>query len=165
MGASAMAERLLIMRHGEAAAGRPDAERELTPHGVEEARRMGRWLAAREDLDLPRLRLLASPYVRARQTAAWIAEPLGLEVEPLPLITPDDPPEAVVEWLLGEPDDRPLMLVSHMPLVGALTGLLVEGRGDHGLGFPTAGVAELEAEIRAAGCARLARFTAPVDLN
>lgn len=165
MGASAMAERLLIMRHGEAAPGRPDAERELTPHGEEEARRMGRWLTAREDLDLPRLRLLASPFVRARQTAARIAEPLGLVVESLSIITPDDPPEAVVEWLLGEPDDRPLMLVGHMPLVAALTGLLVDGREDRGPGFPTAAVAELEAEVWAAGCARLARFTAPVDLN
>lgn len=126
---------------------------------------MARWLAAREDLDLTRLRLLASPYVRARQTAARIAEPLGLVVESLSIITPDDPPEGVVEWLLGEPDDRPLMLVSHMPLVAALTGLLAEGRGDRGPGFPTAAVAELEAEVWAAGCARLARFTAPADLG
>ncbi|MDW7747204.1 SixA phosphatase family protein [Halomonas sp.] len=93
-----MAERLLIMRHGEAAPGGPDAERELTPRGEEEARRMGRWLAAREELDLPRLRLLASPYVRARQSAAWIAEPLGLEIETLPIITPDDPPR---RWWSG----------------------------------------------------------------
>ncbi|MCL7940032.1 phosphohistidine phosphatase SixA [Halomonas sp. ATCH28] len=160
-----MVERLLIMRHGEAAPGRPDAERELTPRGEEEAQRMGRWLAAREDLDLSRLRLLASPYVRARQTAERIAEPLGLAVEPLPIITPDDPPESVLEWLLGEVEDRPLMLVSHMPLVGMLSGLLVEGRADRGPGFPTGAVAELDADVFAAGCARLARFTAPTDLN
>ncbi|WP_280547823.1 MULTISPECIES: histidine phosphatase family protein [unclassified Halomonas] len=160
-----MAERLLIMRHGQAGQGRPDAARELTGQGDREAACMARWLAAREDLDLTRLRLLASPYVRARQTAARIAEPQGLAVESLPIITPDDPPEAVVEWLLGEPDDRPLMLVSHMPLVAALTGLLVEGRGDRGPGFPTAAVAELDAEVWAAGCARLLGFTGPADLG
>ncbi|SEL92719.1 phosphohistidine phosphatase SixA [Halomonas daqiaonensis] len=159
-----MAERLLIMRHSEAAPGRPDAERELTPHGQQEAQRMGRWFAAREDLDLRRLRLLASPYRRAQQTAERIAEPLGLVVESLPIITPDHSPEAVVEWLLGEPDDRPLMLVSHMPLVAALAGLLVDGRSDRGPGFPTAAVAELEAEVWAAGGARLRGFTDPAGL-
>ncbi|MDW7747203.1 hypothetical protein [Halomonas sp.] len=58
-----------------------------------------------------------------------------------------------------------MMLVSHMPLVAALTGLLVEGRGDRGPGFPTAAVAELEAEVWAAGCARLCGFTNPVELR
>ncbi|TDO08694.1 MULTISPECIES: SixA phosphatase family protein [Halomonas] len=158
-----MAERLLIMRHAEAAPGRPDNERELTTAGQEQARRMARGLAARQDLDLARLRLLTSPYVRARQTAARIAEPLGLVVEPLGLMTPDDPAEAVIEWLLVEPHDRPLMLVSHMPLVASLTGLLVEGRGDRGPGFLPAGLAEFEAEVWAPGCARLVGFTTPAE--
>ncbi|MFG6157212.1 phosphohistidine phosphatase SixA [Halomonas sp. 1390] len=158
------ANRLLIMRHGEAAPGAPDAERALTARGEREAERMGCWLASRTDLDTTRLRLLASPYRRARQTAARIAAPLGLEVETLALITPDDPPGAVIDWLLDEPDDRPLMLVSHMPLVAALTGLLVEGRAERGPGFVTAAMAELTAEVRAAGCARLAHFTTPADL-
>ncbi|SEM62819.1 phosphohistidine phosphatase SixA [Halomonas caseinilytica] len=159
-----MAETLLIMRHGEAGAGSPDAARELTPRGHREATRMATWLAGRDDLELSRLRLLASPYQRAQQTAAHIAEALGLTVEPLSLITPDDPPGAVLDWLLEASPEAPVMLVSHMPLVGALTGLLVEGRSDHGLGLPTAAIAELEAEVPAAGCARLTRFTTPDDL-
>ncbi|TLF47810.1 phosphohistidine phosphatase SixA [Halomonas urmiana] len=164
-GAEPPAERLLIMRHGEAAPGAPDAERALTARGEREAERMGRWLASRTDLDATRLRLVASPYRRARQTAAWIAAPLGLEVETLALITPDAPPGTVIDWLLDEPGDRPLLLVSHMPLVAALTGLLVEGRAECGPGFVTAAVAELEAEVRAAGCARLRRLVSPADIN
>ncbi|WP_136248862.1 phosphohistidine phosphatase SixA [Halomonas borealis] len=159
-----MSEPLLIMRHGEAAAGRPDPDRELTARGLDEVARMGAWLAGRDDLDMARLRLVASPYRRAQQTAERVGEALGVPVETLSFITPDDPPGAVVDWLLGEDDDRPLMLVAHMPLVGALTGLLVEGREDRGLGFPAAAVAELAAEVRAAGCSRLARFIAPADL-
>ncbi|MGM0913936.1 MAG: phosphohistidine phosphatase SixA [Pseudomonadota bacterium] len=158
-----MAERLLIMRHGEAGPGRPDVERELTGHGQQEVRRMAAWLADRDDL--AGLRLLASPYRRARQSAAALAEALEAEIETLPLITPDDPPQGVADWLLEQPHGRPLLLVSHMPLVGALSGLLVEGRADRGLAFPTAGVAELEAEVWAAGCARLARFVTPADLG
>ena len=157
-----MTERLLIMRHGEAGPGAPDAERELTARGRREAERMAAWLAEREDL--AGLRLLASPYRRARQTAAAVGAALGLEAEALSLITPDDPPRGVADWLLAQPGG-PLLLVSHMPLVGALAGLLVEGRADRGLGFPTAAVAELEADVWAAGCARLVGFTAPSDLN
>lgn len=160
-----MAEPLLIMRHGQAGPGSPDPDRRLTAQGRREAARMGAWLAARRDLDLTRLRLLSSPYRRASQTADSVAEALGGRVETLSLITPDDPPGAVVDWLLDQADDRPLMLVSHMPLVGALTGLLVEGRADRGIGFATAAIAELAAEVRAAGCARLTRITAPADIS
>lgn len=158
-----MAERLLILRHGEAGPGRPDAERELTGRGHEEAQRMAAWLVARDEL--AGLRLLASPYRRAQQTAAIIGEALGVPVETLPIITPDDAPSMVADWLLAQPEGRPLMLVSHMPLVGALTGLLVEGRVDRGPGFPTAALAELEAEVWAAGCARLSRLIAPSGLD
>ncbi|MBB3190841.1 phosphohistidine phosphatase SixA [Halomonas cerina] len=159
-----MTERLWIMRHGQAAPGRPDPERTLTERGHAEAARMAAWLARRDDPDLARLRLLTSPYVRARQTAAPIAEALSVALEPLPLITPDDPPEAVIDWLLEQDEDRPLMLVSHMPLVASLTGLLVEGYPDRGPGFATAALAELAAEVRAAGCARLVRLVAPSDI-
>lgn len=158
-----MAERLLVMRHGEAGPGRPDAERELTGRGSDEAQRVAAWLAGRSDL--AGLRLLSSPYRRAHQTAAIIGEALGAAAETLPIITPDDDPAAVADWLLEQPEGRPLLLVSHMPLVGALTGLLVEGRADRGLGFPTAAVAELEADVWASGCARLVGFTTPSDLN
>lgn len=157
-----MADTLLLMRHGEASPGSPDSERELSTRGHQEAERMANWLAGRSEL--AGLRLLASPYRRARQTAAHIARALGVVVEPLSLITPDDPPAVVLDWLQREPLAGPVMLVSHMPLVGTLSGLLVEGRGDHGLGFPTAAIAELTAEVPAVGCARLTRFTTPADL-
>ncbi|SDK27766.1 phosphohistidine phosphatase, SixA [Billgrantia gudaonensis] len=157
-----MSERLLIMRHGEAGPGSPDAARELTARGQGEVERMANRLAGRDDLD--GLRLVASPYVRAQQTAEAVAAALDIAHERLPIVTPDDPPEAVVDWLLERTGQGPVMLVSHMPLVGALTGLLVEGRAERGLGFPTAAVAELEADVWAAGCARLLHFTAPADL-
>ncbi|MCE9662659.1 phosphohistidine phosphatase SixA [Halomonas sp. M5N1S17] len=157
-----MSKRLLIMRHGEAGPGSVDAERTLTARGHAEAARMADWLQYQE---LDEARILASPYVRARQTAEHVAASLEREVETLAIATPDDPPEAVSDWLLEQTDRGPLVLVSHMPLVGALTGLLVEGRSDRGLGFPTAAVAELEAEVWAAGCARLLRFMAPNDVT
>ncbi|MFP4262858.1 MAG: phosphohistidine phosphatase SixA [Halomonas sp.] len=158
-----MAERLWLMRHGEAGPGTPDSERELTARGRAEAGRMAAWLAGPDGPG--EARLLASPYRRARQTARLVGEALALEVETLSLLTPDDAPGPVSDWLLAQPAGRPLILVSHMPLVGALAGLLVEGRADRGPGFPTAGVAALEADVWAAGCARLARLVTPAELD
>ncbi len=159
-----MTERLLIMRHGQAGPGTPDASRALTAQGQEEAACMAAWLAGRDDLDHSRLRLLASPYRRAQQTAEVVAKALHCELETLSIITPDDSPLAVVDWLLELDGGALLLLVSHMPLVGALTGLLVEGRLVGGPGFPTAAIAELEADVLAAGCARMTRLTSPADL-
>lgn len=156
---------VLIMRHGEAGPGHPDHARRLTPHGEQEAQIMARWLAERVgsgELLLPRL--YASPYVRAQQTAQALCNTLGASLETLDFITPDDAPSAVSDWLLEQPEGAPIILVSHMPLVGELAGLLVEGRPSQGVGFPTAAIAEFEAEVWAAGCAQLKRFTQPSQL-
>jgi phosphohistidine phosphatase len=158
-----MSERLLIMRHGQAVSGAPDDRRELTGQGRREVARMADWLARHRDGEAP-LRVLASPYVRARQTADLMAEALGSRVETLSIITPDDAPDAVGDWLLEQPKAEPLLLVSHMPLVSALTGWLVEGREDQGPGFPTAAIAELQGDLLARGCVQLLRFTAPSDI-
>lgn len=156
---------LLIMRHGEAAPGFPDDQRILTPQGESEAAGMARWLAARRakgELALPTL--YASPYVRAQQTAGIIADALGCPLNTLDFITPEDDPTGVSDWLLNQPEGAHIMLVSHMPLVGNLTELLVDGRFGQGLGFATAGVAELEADVWAAGCAQLKRYMSPGQL-
>ena len=157
---------VLIMRHGEAAPGFPDHARPLTPRGEREAETMARWLASRvEQGELTLPMLYASPYVRAQQTAQRISDALGVPLNTLSFITPEDPPSDVSEWLLTHRDDAPIMLVSHMPLVGDLAGLLVEGVPSQGVGFPTAAIAELEADVWAAGCAQLKRFTQPSQLS
>ena len=108
--------------------------------------------------------LYASPYARAQQTAQALCDALGTPLETLDFITPEDSPSAVSDWLLEQPEGTPIMLVSHMPLVGDLAGLLVEGSPAQGIGFPTAAIAEFEAEVWAAGCAQLKRFTQPSQL-
>ncbi|WP_075879104.1 phosphohistidine phosphatase SixA [Vreelandella massiliensis] len=159
-----MSPNLFIMRHGEAAPGVPDSSRRLTAQGEQEAITMASWMARRQSRgQLEALRVIASPYTRAQQTANAVAQALGTRVATHPGITPEDAPQAVCDWLVAQEGD--LLLVSHMPLVGALTGLLVEGRADRGFGFPTAAIAELEADVWAAGCARLTRFTEPRQLQ
>lgn len=74
---------LWLLRHAEAedAFGRPDAERPLTEKGRAQARAAGAALAA---LGVPLDACLASPRVRARDTALIACEALGLEVQIAP---------------------------------------------------------------------------------
>ncbi|TVP48841.1 MAG: phosphohistidine phosphatase SixA [Halomonas sp.] len=157
---------VLLMRHGEAAPGYPDTARRLTARGEQEAEKMASWLSGRvAEGELAMPRLYVSPYARAQQTAQHLCDALGISLETLDFITPDDSPGAVSDWLLEQPEgDTPIMLVSHMPLVGDLAGLLVEGSPEQGIGFPTAAIAEFEADVWAAGCAQLKRFTQPSQL-
>ncbi|MDR5904811.1 phosphohistidine phosphatase SixA [Franzmannia qiaohouensis] len=158
-------ERLWIMRHGEAAQGSPDAARRLTSRGEADVQRMAAWLADElSDAECQALRIVASPFIRAQQSAALVAETLGGELDTLDCITPDDAPMAVIDWLQANAG-QPLLLVSHMPLVGELTACLSEGPRARGLGFATAAVASLEAEVWAAGCATLRGLTAPGELR
>ncbi|WP_156886225.1 phosphohistidine phosphatase SixA [Halomonas sp. GT] len=156
---------MLIMRHGEAASGFPDHARPLTQRGEQEADTMAHWLSLRIKQDeLPCPTIYASPFLRAQQTAQQICDALGAPLNTLAFITPEDSPSDVIDWLLNQSADAPIMLVSHMPLVGELVGLLVEGVPSQGVGFPTAAIAELEAEVWAAGCGQLKRFTQPSQL-
>lgn len=77
---------LWLLRHAEAedARGRPDAERPLTDKGRAQARAAGAALAA---LGVPLDACLASPRVRARDTAALACESLGLEVQIAPALS------------------------------------------------------------------------------
>ena len=69
-----------LLRHGDAEGGqgKPDADRELTEKGERQSRNAGKALKALGvELDI----CLASPKVRARQTAELACEALGTQVE------------------------------------------------------------------------------------
>jgi phosphohistidine phosphatase len=66
-----------FLRHGDAEQGDPDFERKLTDKGERQARDAGAALAA---LGVEPELCLASPRVRARDTAVLACEALGIEV-------------------------------------------------------------------------------------
>jgi phosphohistidine phosphatase len=68
---------LWLLRHAEAAEGRPDESRPLTPRGTEQARIAG---LALQRLGISLDACLSSPKRRALQTAQYACEPLGVEV-------------------------------------------------------------------------------------
>lgn len=118
--------RLWIMRHGEAEPlrGDNDALRGLTPHGHTQAMATAAWL--QRQVSGP-LRIVVSPYRRARQTAEAVADVVSaVMVEQQDLLMPEGDPRSVTAWLARQ-EDAELLLVSHMPLVSQLTGWLCDG--------------------------------------
>ncbi|WP_110947206.1 phosphohistidine phosphatase SixA [Pseudomonas bohemica] len=144
--------KLWILRHGEAQyRARTDAERELTSNGREEVLSSAAYL-----LGQPLRWIIASPYVRARQTADIVRQALGFadSVVTVPWLTPDSDARRVLENLdLYASDD--VLLVSHQPLVGALIGLAVHGNLQQAEPMHTASLAELEADFPLAGAMSL----------
>ncbi|MCO7634885.1 phosphohistidine phosphatase SixA [Pseudomonas guariconensis] len=137
-----------VLRHGEAEPrANSDAERRLTAHGREQVLR-----SAARLLGQPLQAILASPYVRAQQTAALVREALGFAepVRTVPWLTSDHDAGQVIGELerLGL---EQVLLVSHQPLVGTLVGLLEHGHGQQPAPMSTASLAELEGDWPLAG--------------
>ena len=149
--------KLWVLRHGEAEPhARSDAERRLTAHGREQVLRSAGLLLAQ-----PLQAIIASPYVRAQQTAGLVHEALGFDkpVQTVPWLTPDSDPHRVISELdkLGL---EQVLLVSHQPLVSCLVGLLEKGRPD-GPPMSTASLAELEGDWPLAGLMKLCKVAHP----
>jgi len=110
-----------LLRHGDAADGSPDSERPLTEKGERQARNAG---LALKKLGVELQACLASPKIRARETATLCCEPLDVEVSIENGLQggPFDPRE-----LVGDLDS--VLLVGHDPdfsmAVHATTGAQV----------------------------------------
>ena len=107
-----------VLRHGEAERDtRHDPDRALTERGKLHARAAGEWLAT---VASPELRVVASPYRRAQQTARQVLHAFpGQSIATVEWLVPDfDPRVAVAE--LAKLHDREWLLVSHQPLASAL---------------------------------------------
>lgn len=144
--------KLCIVRHGSAVVGSlDDISRGLTEQGTNEAAAAGRWLAKQSWNDAE---MWVSPYFRAQQTAANINA--GFEQHGSPLaqsdqntLTPSSDVQSILELLVHQ--QRDLILVSHLPLVGRLAAALTEGQVFDQPWSP-AECWILEGEIAASGC-------------
>ena len=150
--------RLWLLRHGQAEPqAASDAARELTAHGRQEVQQ-----AAAQLLGRPLTAIMASPYVRAQQTAELVRLELGFSgsVQTVSWLTPDSDPRDALKYL-DERERAEVLLVSHQPLIGALGGMLVHGHRQEPLPMRTASLAELEGDIPAAGLMELLALIHP----
>lgn len=155
--------KLIILRHGEAGRATTDFDRNLTHNGRSE-------VAAISQASLASLKganAFVSPYVRAQQTLHEVSQHVVLNRQTtLPIITPDDSPEAVLEWLTSQPEsDFPMLLVSHQPMVSRLISLLVDGDFLGYYPMSTASMTVLESDVWAKGLASVVSQTHVADLQ
>ena len=130
---------VFLVRHAHSEPGEPDELRPLSERGQAEAQTVAERLAAHETP--PRL-VLASPLVRARQTAEHIARAAGAEAVVEKRLAPGTTAELLHEAVSGI--EGPVAAVAHQPdcseIAVALTG--------SDPGFPPAGVTELQVDAR-----------------
>ena len=121
-----------VIRHGKAERDAPsgrDADRPLRARGERQARGLGDLLTAQERRPA---RLLASPFVRARETARLIAERVGIEVEFASALEVGNPLEAAVRLIEEHAGASPLALVGHNNQLEDLVNFLLPPSDDFG---------------------------------
>jgi exopolyphosphatase/guanosine-5'-triphosphate,3'-diphosphate pyrophosphatase len=113
-----------LVRHGRAEKRSrwdgPDALRPLTGEGLRHAERIGQRLArSRPD------RLLASPFLRCRQTLEPLARRLGLPVETREWLAKGEDPEKAADLMRRERGER-VVCCTHTEMLGGIAGELAE---------------------------------------
>jgi phosphohistidine phosphatase len=125
--------RLYLVRHAHSDPGDPDSLRPLSARGREQARELGEVLGAVE-LDA----VLASPLLRARETAAAIAKVAGVELRVDDRLAPWATAEDVLSAVEGA--GATVVVVGHQPNCSEIAQTL--GAGDRE--FAPAAFAEID---------------------
>ena len=147
--------KLIIMRHGQAEwSALSDAERPLTDQGRAQVKRTAGIIKSRYQVK----KVLASPYLRAQQTAELVAGELGCRVETVDDLVPEGNAQAVINNLS---ETETVLLASHMPLVSELTGLVCEGVVNSGPCFHTGAAVVVDCELIAIGTGQLVETIFP----
>lgn len=136
---------LLLMRHADAVDGPGnDFARDLSETGVRQAEKMGVWL---KRLDAKPDRIVSSPYPRAHQTAAMMAELLEVAAfQPDERLAPGMNAEtgSALVHEFGARDGR-LLLVGHAPDLALLASYLI-GADNEAVAMRKGAVACLDTE-------------------
>ena len=119
---------IYILRHGDAESfASSDELRKLTPSGRSNTTLAANYL---EQCSVNFDACIASPFLRAQETAAIVCEQLGIQsLQTNALLVPEAKPEHTLEMIIkvNLDDAQNLLLISHQPLVSLLIGLLVTG--------------------------------------
>ena len=112
--------RLILVRHAHSDPGDPDSLRPLSARGREQARALGEALAD----ERPEL-VLASPLLRARETAAAIAKAAGVELRIDERLAPGATADEVVAAVEGAGET--VVAVGHQPDCSEIAAALGAG--------------------------------------
>src|SRR5262245_45370515 len=106
---------LVFFRHGIAEPDVvPDQDRPLTEEGTRKTRGAAEGL---KTMDIAFDKILTSPWLRAKQTAAILGEVLGKAPEELPELAGTSSVDELLTALAQQRKSRALILVGHQPLL------------------------------------------------
>lgn len=117
---------LLLWRHAEAEEGTPDQQRKLTARGEKQARQMAEWIKVHAPKGL---RVVASPAVRAQQTAQTLGMPFESDSRLGPSAGVSDL-LAAIGWPDGSTNGaskHSVLVIGHQPTLGQTASLLLAG--------------------------------------
>ena len=153
---------LYILRHAEAEPKTiPDWERRLTPHGHEQARKMGNFCLERKLI--PEV-ILTSPVVRARQTAeGFVAVLKKGELIEVPWMACGMHPEVALKEFQAYMHFDSVMLVGHEPDLSHLIACLLGVKSAAALDVRKASLTAIEVKRLAPGAGAL-QFFIPCEI-
>ena len=162
---------LFLLRHGiaeerDTPGFQNDFARPLTAKGKRQLRQT---CAAMRKMKIDFDLILASPLVRAKQTAKIAAKELERQrrLEFSDALKPGGDAKKLVQKIYAhKPAAASVLLVGHEPDLSRLVSLLVSGKLDLSLDFKKGGLAKLEAaKLRAGKCATLAWLLTPKQMK
>ncbi len=118
---------LILWRHAEAhllREGQTDLERALTPKGERQAQRMAEWLNQRIAQST---RVLASPALRAQQTAQALKRPF----KTVATIAPQGSVDELLRAARWPESSEPVLVIGHQPTLGFACARLVSGNDEY----------------------------------
>lgn len=162
---------LFLLRHGVAVERDPqsfpdDSRRPLTLKGEDRIRLV---CDAMQALELSFDRILASPFLRSRQTAEIVAGSLGLRraLEFRDELTPTGDFKALLRFINRlTPAPENLLLVGHEPYLSQLLSVLISGQPDAVIDLKKNGLAKIEVtqRLKPGRCATLNWLLTPRQL-
>jgi len=151
-----------FLRHADADPDKSDDyERKLTPKGLEQSEKVGKF-CARYGL-VPDL-ILTSPVVRAKQTAKLVSKKLGgVELIEAPFLTCGMTPDAFLGEVGGLTKFDSVMVVGHEPDFSQTISRLVGLPSSDGIKVRKSSVTAIDLPVVQGGAGRL-QFSVPVRL-
>jgi phosphohistidine phosphatase len=152
---------LYLLRHADAETVAPsDDERFLSEKGMMQAQRVARFCEAHE---LRPEIVFTSPLRRAHQTAAVVADKLGVELRTVRWLAPGATPEAIVQEVKDYRSHASVMLVGHEPDFSHLAAYLVGAHEAANIRIRKASLTQFSVMDFIEGGSRL-EFSIPVKL-
>jgi phosphohistidine phosphatase len=157
---------LYLLRHGIAVPrgtpGVKDENRPLTRDGERKMKGVSEGIVA---LKLKFDRIVTSPWLRARQTAAIVAKMVDLEIEVWKSLIPSEDPRHLIAALRKSGDENAL-LVGHEPHFSQFVSVLVSGDPDAQIELKKGGLCKLSSDDLIYGqCATLHWLLSPGQLR